>query len=51
MRAKGDSLVDSVIDQQLHEDRCEEGGGDPQTKAAPGPVKGPPQAQGQGRQC
>lgn len=45
---KANSLVDSVIDQQLCEDRREEGGGDPQAKTTPGPIKHPPQAQGQG---
>lgn len=29
MSTKGYSLVDSVVDQQLCEDRREEGGGDP----------------------
>lgn len=45
---QANSLVDSVVDEQLREDGSEEGGGDAQTKAAPGPIKGPPQAQGQG---
>lgn len=44
------SLVDSIVDQQLGEHSCQDGGGDAQTKAAPGPVECPPQAQGQGRQ-
>lgn len=48
---KVNSLVDSVINQQLREDSREEGGGDPQTKATPGPIKRPPQAQGQGCEC
>lgn len=45
---KANSLVDSVVDQQLCENGGEEGGGDAQTKAASGPIKRPPQAQGQG---
>lgn len=45
---KANSLVDSVVDQQLCENGGEEGGGDTQTKAASGSIKRPPQAQGQG---
>lgn len=41
-------LVDSIVDQQLCEHSSQEGGGDAQTKATPGPVECPPQAQGQG---
>lgn len=39
---KVNSLVDSVVDQQLCEDGSEEGGGDAQTEAAPGPIERPP---------
>lgn len=48
---KVNSLVDPVVDQQLCEDRSEEGGGDAQTEAASGPIERPPQAQGQSREC
>lgn len=48
---KVNSLVDSVVDQQLCEDGSEEGGGDAQTEAAPGPIERPPQAQGQSCEC
>lgn len=41
------SLVDSIVDQQLCEEGSQEGCGDAQTKAAPGPVECPPQAQRQ----
>lgn len=46
----GDSLVDAVVDEQLREHGGQDGGGDAQAKAAPGPVERPPQAQGQGGQ-
>ena len=44
-----DLLINTIVDQQLGDDSGQEGGGDAQTKAAPGTVKRPPQAQGQGR--
>lgn len=43
-------LVNAIIDEQLRENGGQDGGGDSQTEAAPGPVECPPQAQGQGRQ-
>ena len=42
-------LVDPVVHQQLRDQRGKEGDGDAQTEAASRAVKGPPQAQGQGR--
>lgn len=45
-----DSLVNSVVDQQLCDHSGQEGSGDAQAEATPGPVKGPPQPQGQSGQ-
>ena len=39
------SLVDSVVDEQLREHGSEDGGGDAQTEAAPGPIERPPETQ------
>lgn len=45
-----DLLEESVVNQQLCGQRCQQGNADSQDEATAGPVKSPPQANGQRRQ-